>query len=274
MRAAAAVAAALLLSVVLPATATGYSRRGGYIVDGAPRGGNITYAAGLPLVNYNGSWHRNPVTISQYGLWMHKRWRQTHARSDVHGALRAARWLVSHQRLGVWRYDFPYKSAGMTETLQPGWFSAMAQGQAMSLLVRAYYITGHTTFLQVARRALRPFSVPVPQGVLGNLDGPWYEEYPSAHPTHVLNGFMFSLLGLYDLAPYSTKAARLYREGRGSLLRALPRFDGPGISRYDLAVLASKTYNHVRVVELRVLDSINPTPVLRFWAARFASYDK
>jgi hypothetical protein len=69
MRAAAAVAAALLLFVVLPATASAYSRTGGYIVDGAPSGANIAYAAGLPLVNYNGSRHRNPVTISQYGLW-------------------------------------------------------------------------------------------------------------------------------------------------------------------------------------------------------------
>jgi heparosan-N-sulfate-glucuronate 5-epimerase len=156
----------------------------------------------------------------------------------------------------------------MTETLQPGWFSAMAQGQAMSLLVRAYYITGHTTFLQVARRALWPFSVPVPKGVLGSLDGPWFEEYPSAHPLHVLNGFMFSLLGLYDLAPYSRKAAHLYWAGRRSLLTALPRFDAPGISRYDLAVLASQTYNHVHVVELRALDSVGPSPVLKYWAAK------
>ncbi len=27
----------------------------------------------------------------------------------------------------------------------------------------------------------------------------WYEEYPTSPPTFVLNGFMYSLLGLFDL---------------------------------------------------------------------------
>lgn len=73
-------------------------------------------------------------------------------------------------------------------------------------------MTGENAFLTAANRALAPFnrSVQLSQspdeacGVRANFLGqstlPWYEEYPVVPSVFVLNGFIYSLVGLYDLS--------------------------------------------------------------------------
>ena len=88
-------------------------------------------------------------------------------------------------------------------SLEPGWYSAMAQGHAMSLLSRAYSQSQNPLYLRAAYQAINPFLVPSSEGgVLTYLFGqhPWYEEYPTLPPSFVINGFMYALFGLYDLA--------------------------------------------------------------------------
>jgi len=57
-----------------------------------------------------------------------------------------------------------------------------------------------------------------------------YEEYPTNPPLFVLNGFMYSLFGLYDLAmtgnrSINAEARMLYERGMSSLKVMLPLFD-------------------------------------------------
>src|SRR3954470_23052694 len=69
--------------------------------------------------------------------------------------------------------------------LSPGWSSALAQGQAGSVFVRAHLATGEDRYGELAVRAVEPF--------LGASelvsDGPILEEAPSDPPSHVLNGW-------------------------------------------------------------------------------------
>src|SRR2546421_6053181 len=44
--------------------------------------------------------------------------------------------------------------------LSPGWFSALPQGQAASLFVRAHLATGEDRYAGLARRAIEPFLSP------------------------------------------------------------------------------------------------------------------
>ncbi len=78
--------------------------------------------------------------------------------------------------------------------------------------MRAYHSTGEERYLETAIRALAPFSRAVQAdsqtcGVRANFLGqvglPWYEEYPVLPSVYVLNGFIFSLVGLYDLTQVS-----------------------------------------------------------------------
>lgn len=119
----------------------------------------------------------------------------------------------------------------------------MAQGHAMSALCRAYQLTGVRDYLKAAVRATSLFELPANKhGVVNMFMGllPWYEEYPTTPPTFVLNGFIYSLVGLYDLkmtlghGEDFEVAHRLYTAGVESLEKLLPLFDTGSGSAYDL----------------------------------------
>lgn len=156
----------------------------------------------------------------------------------------AADWFIRHQdaKTGGWPNPVKRKLSEFAE-LKQGWYSAMGQGHALSLLSRAYHHSnGNSKYLRAAINGLKPFHVPSRQGgvlakFLGKLD--WYEEYPTTPASFVLNGFIYSLLGLYDLnatAPQSVgrDAGKLYDQGMLSLKKMLVLFDTGSGSIYDL----------------------------------------
>jgi heparosan-N-sulfate-glucuronate 5-epimerase len=150
----------------------------------------------------------------------------------------------------------------------------------MSLLARAYRLTGRGTFLRAAERALLPLEArPGRTPLVTCFDGckhPFFEEYPSVPRSDVLNGFMFTLVGLYNLAsvaPHSGALA-LYRAGRRTLDLALPRYDKRGVARYSLASgnVAAQHYQAIHVYLLRALDSLHQDPRLVFYANRWLAH--
>ena len=119
----------------------------------------------------------------------------------------------------------------------------MAQGHAISLLARAYYHSkGDKRYLRAALDGLKLFRIPSYQGgVLATFLGKyaWYEEYPTTPHSFVLNGFIYSLLGLYDLnstapANQSNEAAVLFEQGMASLKKMLLLYDTGSGTSYDL----------------------------------------
>jgi heparosan-N-sulfate-glucuronate 5-epimerase len=281
-------AALVLVSVLLvvPVAARGYERTGEYLwftdlkILGDSGYVRIYLEGGVPIVDYGTHRSRNPVTIAQYGLSRFGTYRRSGDRAAREDALRSARWLVHHQHGdGTWRYDFPYRVGTLPE-LAAGWSSALAQGQGISLLVRAHATTRNAAYLTAALRAIQPLTVRVAKGGLQTRfdGGLWLEEYPT-RPRHsfVLNGFMFTLLGLYDLAPRSPTALALYRAGRRTLIRVLPLYDaGGGCSLYAQVPdpqgrpwRISNVYKPIHVGLLRTLDALQHAPVLREYAARW-----
>lgn len=156
----------------------------------------------------------------------------------------AAEWFVRNQntKTGGWPNPVKRKLSEFAE-LKQGWYSAMGQGHAISLLARAYYHSnGDAKYLRAALNGLKPFRVPSRQGgvlakYMGKYD--WYEEYPTTPASYVLNGFIYSLLGLYDLnatAPknLSHEAGHLFDQGMISLKKMLLMYDTGSGSIYDL----------------------------------------
>ncbi|CAL4115809.1 unnamed protein product [Meganyctiphanes norvegica] len=200
----------------------------------------------------------------------------------------AANWLITHQDdLGGWSIPVPRKVISGLLELDSGWYSSMAQGQAMSLLVRAAHHSGDRSYLQAAVRATHLFTLNNTQGGVrtyfpGNIV--WYEEYPTTPSLFVLNGFIYSLLGLYDLkesvsAP-SNIAEDLYEAGMNSLKKLLPLFDTGWGSLYDLRHftthvapnLARWDYHTTHITQLLLLASIDDDPVLASTAQRWKEY--
>jgi heparosan-N-sulfate-glucuronate 5-epimerase len=272
------VCAAAVLLAAGAAEAASYHRSGTYIDQGTTRWHNTGSVRldehGIPLVRRPTGWYRNPVTIAGVGLSMYSYSVWNRDRAAMRSALRIADWLLGAQRHdGGWAYRFDFPVAGMGLTLRAPWTSAMAQGMGISLLWRAYARTCRRSYLRSARRALLPLIRSVKRrGVLAHLrGGKFYEEYPTRPASFTLNGFMYTLIGLYDLGRVSPLAARLFRSGRRTLIHTLPLFDTGGISAYHLGhltkpprpVLTSAKYHRVHVVGLTVLNRVAPDRRLR-----------
>lgn len=203
----------------------------------------------------------------------------------------AAKWFVAHQdpKTGGWPNSVRRRGAPGMLDLQPGWLSAMGQGHGISVLARAYYHSGgDRQYLDAALRALRPFRILSKDGgVLAQYLGqvPWYEEYPTHPPSFVLNGFIYSLIGLYDLltlAPslQAREATVLFQQGMKSLKKLLLAFDTGSGTNYDLRHLtlgcapniARWDYHATHVNQLLLLATIDKDPLLSTTAARWVGY--
>ncbi|MEZ5079027.1 MAG: D-glucuronyl C5-epimerase family protein [Solirubrobacterales bacterium] len=189
-----------------------------------------------------------------------------------------ADWLVDNAEPGangmVWRTQLEVPKYG----LRPGWVSAMGQGQAISVLLRAGQLTGADRYLELAHEAFEPLLVPVSEGGTQNLlDGhPVLEEYPTPAPEAVLNGWIFALFGVHELAVASghQRARELLRASASGLIELLPRYDIGWWTLYSLGDhgrpdLAKPFYQRLHPVLLEGLDLVHPAPDLAAYAARW-----
>ena len=110
---------------------------------------------------------------------------------------------------GLLAYRFPMPH---TFALEPPWHSALAQGEAVSFLLRAAQVLERPELVELAERAAESLLDPGSALVATTSEGPVLQEYPTDPPAHVLNGWLFALWGLYDLAHHpgaeSATAAR------------------------------------------------------------------
>ncbi|XP_012552772.1 D-glucuronyl C5-epimerase [Bombyx mandarina] len=201
----------------------------------------------------------------------------------------AASWLVRAQRgRGGWPVPARRRVAAGVADLAPGWYSAMSQGHAISVLARAYSRSGDVTYLQAARRALYVLDVPSHAGGVKALwmdKFVWYEEYPTKPPLFVLNGFIYTLLGLYDLHVIEGEnsmslAKKMFDDGMTSLKTLLPLFDTGSGSFYDLRHftlgvspnIARWDYHATHVNQLYLLAGLDDDPILLNTAKRWEGY--
>lgn len=102
-----------------------------------------------------------------------------------------------------YNFDFPLHGH-KSDLMEAPWYSAMAQGQMLSLVVRLYELTGKTYYLDVSRKVFNSYKRIKGKGArpwiscIDNNKNIWYEEYPRDFPAFTLNGKIFSILGLYD----------------------------------------------------------------------------
>jgi D-glucuronyl C5-epimerase C-terminus len=139
--------------------------------------------------------------------------------------------LAARRAGGIaWEYYFNFDGGA------PPWTSAMSQGTALEALTRAFKAFGDRSYLALARRALPVFKAPPPAGVsVRTGNGAWYLLYSFAPGATVVNGFLQSLIGLYDYAKASgdLTAAQLFNQGNAEALAEVPRYDTGAWSLYQ-----------------------------------------
>uniref|UniRef100_A0A2C9M0S6 heparosan-N-sulfate-glucuronate 5-epimerase n=1 Tax=Biomphalaria glabrata TaxID=6526 RepID=A0A2C9M0S6_BIOGL len=207
------------------------------------------------------------------------------ANAHIDHLIHSADWLVNNQDpMGGWPTEIGMRTGDIQ--LKPGWYSAMGQGQAMSTLVRAYNVTG---FLESEEGAGGGFWLGSEEGgvrarFLGQLD--WYEEYPTTPTsTFVLNGFIFSMLGLYDVmktvdGESQQLSEKLWNAGLKSLKIMIGMYDSGTGTLYDLRHVinheqpnrARWDYHTTHIALVQEMAIIDGDPIFHQTANRWIDY--
>ncbi|CAL2037507.1 unnamed protein product [Caenorhabditis brenneri] len=211
----------------------------------------------------------------------------------LHAFKSAADWLAENQDVkGGWAVPVERSIADRKLVLPPGWHSAMAQGHGISVLTRAFKHFDEEKYLNSALKALELFKTNASDGgvraeFFGNV---WYEEYPTTPGSFVLNGFLYSLIGLYDLSKLESsnpehnskiqEAKELYSTGIRSLKQLLPLYDTGSGTIYDLRHvalgsapnLARWDYHAVHVYLLKWIANLEKDDFLSKTADRWIGY--
>jgi len=245
-------------------------------------------SSGVPQLDYHGhiGLQYNPIAIAQYGLGNYNLWRRTGDPTRKQKFLLIADWLCSHLEsnahgLAVWNHHFNWE---YRDTLQAPWYSALAQGQGISLLVRAHKETGDHAYLDAARHAFVSFQRPIPEGGIAFTDESgdlWFEEYIVSPPTHILNGFIWALWGVHDyfLATKDISAQDIFSRGVRTLLHNLDRYDLGFWSLYEqsgtrLPMVASTFYHRLHIVQLRITHRLTGEDTFVRIADRWEAYTR
>jgi heparosan-N-sulfate-glucuronate 5-epimerase len=227
--------------------------------------------------------HQIHVETIQWALGCHERYLDGQGDRWLGAALEAGSYLLEEQEQeGPLRGGWVHRSAiPHTYCLDAPWLSGMAQGEGASLFLRLHRASGDSRFEEGARLALLPLGKEVAEGgVLAALNGGRLpEEYPTNPPSHVLNGAIFALWGLYDAATALGEPAprQSFEEGVATLAGNLHLYDTGYWSRYDLFPhpmpnIASAAYHRLHIDQLEALHLVAPREELSDLARRFARY--
>ena len=127
----------------------------------------------------------------------------------------------------VWPHDFDLQEG--TILLRAPWVSANVQGFVISALVRGWRVTRRPRLLELLRGSARVFELDCGNnGIRVKAEGHVvYTETPGLPAPGIMDGFMRSLLGLYDLYVEigDTKVYELFSQGVEGLRHFLPKWD-------------------------------------------------
>lgn len=243
-------------------------------------------ANGIPMLDYLGviGPQYNPIAIAQYGLGNYNQWLATGEESRREKFLKIADWLVANLEenpggFRVWNhhFDFEYRTP-----LRAPWYSGLAQGQGISILVRAYKESGEAKYLDAARAAFQCMLAHVDVGGVIYTDEKghrWIEEYIVSPPTHILNGFFWALWGVYDLAVLTNERVvwQVWHESLETLKANLQQYDTGYWSLYEqsgtrMKMMASPFYHRLHIVQMQVIARLTGDAFFQHYADRWTGY--
>lgn len=238
--------------------------------------------------------HYYPISIGQYALAVYHSYLDTKDEDKKALFLHIADWFYENrtedEKLGVyWLTDVPKPEYGVTQA----WKSGFSQGRGLSLLLRAWQLTGEKKYFDVAKKALIPFTYDIVDGGVAvdlEEDSAIYEEYVAAKPTRVLDGHNFCLFGLYDAVRAFTPeldqeahllAKEIFEKGMKGLVKRLPDYDLGFWMRFNLCDLDFYpkvdpcTIGYLRLIrsQLVIFNRIKEHPMLQEYIKKMGRYD-
>jgi len=258
-----------------------YNYPGNFSVNGIPRY-NLTYEIEI----------YNPTVICQYALGIFDLLSDKRSEDKVllEKFIAQSDWLVDNQQKLDHGYGWYLNYDVNIYKIKSPWISALTQGEAISVLSRAYLLSKNNKYLDTAEQAIIPFEYKVSEGGLYNYfnDILIFEEYPCNKPNVVLNGFLFAVFGFYDLYLTNSNqiAKKLFDISLISLEKIINFFDAKFWSQYNLynypgTYLASYKYHILHIEQLKALYYLSGKEFLKetykrweYYNSRFSSRSK
>ncbi|MCJ7563464.1 MAG: D-glucuronyl C5-epimerase family protein [Candidatus Aminicenantes bacterium] len=222
----------------------------------------------------------SPVLVSQYALGLFNRYIEKGREEDRESFLALADWFV---RSAVRRNDFlvwEYRYDLWKYNARAPWISGMAQGEALSVLLRAYELTEQDVYRDAATQSLGSFEHEIEKRGVRSRDRQgrvFYEEVAADPPAHILNGFISALWGLeeYHRVFNDSRSLSLFNAGIQTLNERLADYDNGYWTRYSLFYpnqIASTHYHRVHILQMGTLFAITGQEVFGEWAERWRRY--
>lgn len=210
------------------------------------------------------------IAIFQYGLAAYDLYLLSNEQdADALEKMKScAEWAVKNQQNdGAW-VTFAYENPNMP-------YSSMAQGEGVSLLIRAYIASGNEQYMNAARKAVDFMLLPIEKGgtTLYVRDAVYFYECPQ-EPL-ILNGWIFSIWGLLDYWKFTkdSKSKDVLDKTLKTLERDLPSYDLGYWSKYeDKKKIASPFYHKLHVAQLRVMYDLTGKDVYKDYANRWERF--
>ena len=210
------------------------------------------------------------ITIFQYGLGAYDLHIMTGDAKYKKLFMRTVEWAQKNQEnTGAWD-AFSFIGAKKP-------YSSMAQGEGASLLVRAYKETGDEKYLDAAQKAIDFMCLAINEGGCTEYRGEkmWFKEY--IEESVVLNGWIFSIWGLYDYwkATNDLRYKRILDKAIVTLESDIALFDCGYWSKYNMETkLTSPFYHRLHIAQLKVMHDLFECGSFIEYAKKWENYQQ
>ena len=208
------------------------------------------------------------IGIFQYGLAAYDLFLKTGEETYKNKLIACADWAVDNQQENGGWDTFTYKNPEYP-------YSSMAQGEGISMLIRSHIVTENEKYMSAVKKAKELMLKPILDGGTANYrDGEVYL-YECTNIPLVLNGWIFSLWGLYDYCKYISddNAKDTLKATLNSLKKKLPEFDIKYWSKYDDGkCICSPFYHKLHIAQLNVMYDLFGDRIYKEYADKWENY--
>ena len=206
-----------------------------------------------------------PVMIFQYAFGLLDLYYETEEEKYLKKYRQCADWAIKNQLdNGAWdNFSYIYPS-------HP--YGAMAQGEGISLLVRAHKLFGDDSYLASAKKALDFMLTDVNDGGCTQYDKNGITLLEYQHLPAVLNGWIFSWWGIYDyvLATGDTRTKRIMDDSLSTIIKTLPTFKNSYWSMYDNSgKIASPFYHNLHIAQMQAMYELTGIEIFNQYGKRW-----
>lgn len=216
----------------------------------------------------------NPCGVAEYALICFEKWcrNETLNFEYKNKFILQIDWLIKNatidDKYAIWYYNYPNEAP---------FFSGISQGMIICVLLRAYQILGDKYYYDLAIKANNFMNVKVEDGgirCVGNNYDNWYAE--GLETPYILNGHIYSLLGLWDLYRVS-KDENIYTQfmlGVNDIKRNIKEFDLGFYTKYVAGTPypSGNSYHYTHITQFKILAKITNDKFFENYANKFIAY--